>query len=443
MMAVSPFDGALTRGLYGDAEVAGLFGGSAEVRSMLLVEGALARVEGRLGIIPETSGRAIERAAREVAIDPAALGDGMASAGVPVPALVAAFRRELGPEHGAWLHWGATSQDLVDTGLVLRLRRVLDILDARLERLVAALGAEAERHRDTVIAARTRFRIATPTTLGAKIAVWTMPLVRHRARLAELRPRLLRVSLAGASGTNAALRGRGAEVMAGVAAELGLAPSDVPWHAARDGIAELGGWLALVTGSLGKLGQDLILLGQSEVGEVTAGSGGGSSTMPHKANPVGAEALVTLARLNAGTLGQLHQAMLHAEERDGTALGLEWFALPSMAVAAAAATRIAGELVAGLAVHPDRIAATFAADRGMMLAEAAVFALAERMPRPDAQALVGEAVAAASEGGTLAAALAERVPEVDWGAVLDPARQTGDAAALVDRLRAAIATGRA
>ena len=195
-------------------------------------------------------------------------------------------------------------------------------------------------------------------------------------------------------------------------------------------------------GRLGKVGQDLILLGQSEVGEVTAGAGGGSSTMPHKANPVAAEALVTLARLNAGRVGDLHQAMLHAEERDGSALGLEWFALPAMCAAAGAATRHALALAETLEAQPERIAATFAADRGLMLAEAAVFALAERMPRPEAQALVGEAVKAAAAGGTLAEALAARAPEVDWARVLEPARQTGDAEALVDRLREAIASGR-
>jgi 3-carboxy-cis,cis-muconate cycloisomerase len=250
------------------------------------------------------------------------------------------------------------------------------------------------------------------------------------------------VSLGGASGTNAALQGSGAEVMRALAAALALEPSEVPWHAARDGIAELGGWLALVTGSLGKLGQDLVLLART--GEVTAGAGGGSSTMPHKANPVKAEALVTLARLNASALGGLHQAMPHAEERDGAALALEWFELPAMCAAAGAATRLALPLAEGLAAHPDRIAATFAADRGLMLAEAAVFALAARMPRPQAQALVAEAVQAVRAGpGTLADALAERAPGEDWPRLLDPARQTGDAAALVDALRAAAASGRA
>jgi 3-carboxy-cis,cis-muconate cycloisomerase len=166
--------------------------------------------------------------------------------------------------------------------------------------------------------------------------------------------------------------------------------------------------------------------------------------MPHKANPVAAEALVTLARLNAGAVGQLHQAMVHAQERDGTALGLEWFALPSMCAAAGAATRHALALAETLAAHPHRIAATFAADRGLMLAEAAVFVLAERMPRPEAQALVAEAVTAVAAGeGTLAEALAAKIPDLPWSELLDPARQTGDAAALVDALHAAISGGRA
>ena len=174
---------------------------------------------------------------------------------------------------------------------------------------------------------------------------------------------------------------------------------------------------------------------------MTAGTGGGSSTMPHKANPVGAEALVTLARLNAQALGELHQAMVQRRSATGRRWALEWFALPAMCAATGAATRHALALAEGLAAHPERIAATFEADRGLMLAEAAVFALAATMPRPEAQALVAGAVRAARDGGgTLAAALAARAPGLDWPAVLDPARHTGEAAALVDRLQAAVAS---
>jgi 3-carboxy-cis,cis-muconate cycloisomerase len=439
-MAVSPFDSALWAGFWGDPEIGPFFSDAAEIHAMLAVEGALARVQGALGIIPGPSAAAIAESAAKTEIDPSELAPGAAKAGAPVPALVAALRGRLDAEHAAWVHWGATTQDIMDTGLVLRLTGVLAVLDGRLERLVAALAGQAAAQRDTVIAARTRGQIAMPTTLGAKIAVWTMPLIRHRARLAELRPRVLCVSLAGAAGTNAALAGRGREVMAALAADLKLAPAEMPWHAARDGIAELGGWLALVTGSLGKIGQDLLQLGASEVGEVTAGTGGGSSTMPNKANPVAADALVTLARLNASALGTLHQAMVATQERDGVAWALEWFALPAMCAAAGAATRHALALADGLAAHPERIAATFAEDRGMMLAEAAVFALAEKMPRPEAQALVYAAVAAARDGGgRLAEALADRAPDIAWPAVFDPSRHTGDAGALVDRLLEATA----
>lgn len=437
---ISPFDGEITSGLYGDTEVAALFSGEAEVRAMLRVEGALAAAEAALGVIPESAGRAIQAASATVEIPPAALAAGMASAGVPVSALVKEFRAELPPEVGQWVHWGATSQDVVDTGLVLRLREVLDLLDARLVALIAALGRSALEHRDTVIAARTRFQVATPTTLGAKVAVWTAPLIRHRERLAELRPRLLRVSLAGASGTNAALQGRGEAVMTGLAEALGLTPSSIPWHASRDTMLELGSWFAQVTGSLGKMGADLIILGQSEIGEVTAGIGGGSSTMPHKANPVIPETLVALARVTAGSLGTLGQAMVHSQERDGTGFGVEWFTLPAMAVAAGAATRHGLSLAGTLKAHPDRIARTFEGDRGMMMAESAVFALAETMPRPEAQALVTAAVKVAGRDGSLAQSLADTAPGYDWPALLDPSRGTGDAGRIVDRLQATIAS---
>ena len=438
-MSVSPFDGALWTGFWGDPEIGPLFTDAAEIEAMLAVEGALARVQGALGIIPNASAEAIAAAARSTVIPPADLAAGVAAAGMPVPALVAAFRRTLPAEHAPWVHWGATTQDIIDTALVLRLARVLDLLDARLARLATTLADQAARHRDTVIPARTRGQIAMPTTLGAKIAVWTMPLLRHRTRLAELRPRVLLVSQAGAAGTDAALDGRGQDVMAALAADLGLAPSPIPWHAARDGIAELGGWLSLVTGSIGKIATDLLQLGASEVGEVTAGAGGSSSTMPNKANPVAADALVALARFNAQALGNLHQAMLVTQERDGAAWGLEWLTLPQMCMAAGAATRHALALAETLAAHPDRIAATFAEDRGLMLAEAAVFALAEDMPRPDAQALLYKAVADVRDGApTLADALSARAPGRDWPTILAPALAIGDAGVLVDHLQAAL-----
>lgn len=432
-MAITPFDSALWRDLYGDAELQQLFTDSAEVRAMLLFEGALARVQGRLGIIPELSAAYIDRASMEVVIDPSGLAAGTAEAGVHAPALVDAFRAAMeAPEHAAHIHHGATSQDVVDTGLVLRLRRVLDIMDARLEAVIAALDDKARAEAETVMAARTRSQIATPTTLGAKIAVWRAPLARCRARLAELRPRLLRVSLGGASGTLAAMGPKGPEVAAALAVELRLTHDPVPWHAARDNIAELGSLMTLISGALGKIGVDLIGLMQSEVREVSAGIGGSSSTMPHKANPVGPEVLIALARANSGIVGRLYEAQLHAQEREGAAWALEWLTLPQVIVATGASLRHAQGLVETLEARPDAMAAHIAGTNGLMLAEAATFALAEHMPRPKAQALVKAACkTATAEGRHLRDVLAEASDApVDWAAVFDPAGYVGNAVAV-------------
>ncbi len=441
-MPATPFDSTITGGLFGDAELAGLFTDSAEIRAMLLVEGTLAKVQGALGIIPETSGRFLHRASIETPLDAALLTQGTTETGVPVPALVTAFRDALkAPEHAKYLHWGATSQDIADTGLVLRLRRVIEIFDTRLVALTATLADKARLNRDIPMAARTRSQIATPTTFGARIAVWASPLPRHRARLAELRPRLLQVSLAGASGTLAALEGRGREVAEGLGRELDLGVPDLPWHAARDSVVELGQIAALIAGSLAKLGTDLIAMTQSETGEVSIGAGGGSSTMPHKSNPVGAEALVTIGRLTAGLSGTLAGALPHAQERDGAAWALEWASLPQILIATAAALAHAQRLAESLEAQPEAMRRNIEATNGLIFAEAASFALAATMPRPEAQALVKEACReAAASGHDLRAVLESRTaPGIDWDTVFDPLAQSGEARALVDRFLASLA----
>lgn len=419
----------LTDGLFGDDGLDGVLNAPAQLSAMLQAEAALARVQGRLGIIPEGAAAAISGTALALRPDPAALLAATATAGIAAQALVGALKAAC-PDHADWVHFGATSQDIQDTALVLQLREALTILEARLSGLAGTLAARARETAGQSIPARTRFQIAAPTTLGAKIAVWRAPLARDLDRLAELRPRLLNVSLYGAAGTGAALAPRMAEIRAALAAELGLGAPPIPWHAARDSLCELGGWLALVTGSLGKIGVDLILLGQSEIAEVSAGAGGGSSTMPQKSNPVAAEALVTIARLNAGDLGTLHQAMIHAQERDGSAMAIEWRLLPAMLIRTGAALRLAQGLAETLAPRPDRIACSFARDRGAMLAEAAGFHLARHIPRAEALRIVGAALAdlAADDTETLAGALARRAPGHDWGRILAPAANTGDAA---------------
>ncbi|MCQ0971634.1 lyase family protein [Paracoccus sp. TK19116] len=422
----------LADAILGDPETLALIDGDAQIRAMLQVEVALATAQARLGMIPDDAARAIAAAAQGLIPDPDEMRKGTASAGIAAQPVVNALKSAC-PDHAGHVHFGATSQDIVDSALVLALREALTLLAARLQAVTDTLDRRADDFADQAIPARTRFQNAMPTTLGAKIAVWRAPLVRDSERLEELRPRLLVLSLHGAAGTSAAFGENGPALRKALADNLGLTAPDLPWHATRDTMVELGNWLALVTGSLGKMGADLILMGQSGIGEVMAGAGGASSTMPQKANPVAAEALVSIARLNAGAIGTLHQAMIHAQERDGSALAIEWAVLPDMLVRTGAALRLAQDLVETLRPNADLIEASFATDRGMMMAEAAGFALAREMPRKDALALVARALRAVAEGAaaTLPDALDDIAPrDGGWSAFLTPDHTWGEAAAM-------------
>jgi 3-carboxy-cis,cis-muconate cycloisomerase len=342
---VSGFEHPWLAGLLGDEETAALIGPDAEVAAMVHFEVALAEAEAERGVIPREAGARIAAALAGFRPDIDALRAGTARDGVVVPELVRQLRDAAGAE-AAWVHFGATSQDVIDTALVLRLKPVLALHEARLAALVAALDELAARCGDRPLMARTRMQAAIPITAGDRIASWRAPLARGIERLAALRDELLVVQFGGAAGTLDRLGAEAAAVRAGLAARLGL--RDAPqWQSQRDRIAALGGWLALVTGSLGKLGQDVALMAQ-DGGEIRLTGGGGSSAMAHKQNPVMAEVLVALARFNAAQVGGLHQAMVHEQERSGAAWTLEWLLLPPMLLATGAALRTAARLVAAI-----------------------------------------------------------------------------------------------
>lgn len=430
-MPASPLDSALYRGLLGDDETARLFTDSAELRAMLLVEGALAQAQGALGLIPKESAAFLHRACHEVQIDPAALAERIAKDAVPVPALVDATRKALeAPAHAQYLHWGATSQDIIDTGLILRLRQTLTIHEARLVALTKALGVLAKAHSTTPMAARTYGQAATPTSFGAVVASWGAPLLRHLQRLEELRPRLLVVSLSGASGTLSAMGPEGAAVRAELARALGLGDPGASWHSQRDRITELAGWMTGLTTSLGKMGEDLILLTQTGIEEVALGQGGGSSTMPQKQNPVAPSVLVALARQAAALNAGLQGANVHALQRDATAWVTEWMALPQLVIGTGAALVRAASLAATLDPDAARMRAALEGGLGLVHAEALSFALARQMPRPEAQAAVKALTREARESLTPLPELAARDwPGTDWSALLSAEGQLGCAPA--------------
>lgn len=437
-MTVSLFDSEIHGRLFADGAINGLFSDDAVIRAMVDFEVALARVEARLGIIPGDAAQAIEAAAAAFTPDMADIAAGAEGAGVPVVPLVQQLRAAAGGVAAGYVHWGATSQDVIDTGFAIRLKEVFGLLSDRLDALMDQLAALANEHRGTVMAGRTRSQQAAPTTFGLKAATWLDSLIGNRDRLAEIRPRVLAVQFGGATGNLSALGTDGIEVMEGLAAELGLTAPAAPWTSQREAMAELANWFSLLTGTIGKMGQDLMLLAFNEVAEVRPGAGGGSSTMPQKANPVGCEVMVTAARLNATLISAVHQALIQEHERGGPGWQLEWATLPQMAASAGGALKHAVAVTADIEVRADRMRANLDASGGLILAEAARFALADHMPRDKAQALIKEAcTAVAQTGRPLMQILAERTgAPVDWDAVADPANYLGVTDALIDRILA-------
>ena len=335
-------------GLVGDPEIEAEIGPERVMVHMLAFERALARASAEEGVIPEAAAGPIEGACDAFRPDHPGLREATARDGVVVPELVRQLRAHVPEPHRAHLHHGATSQDIIDTAQALALRSANDVLAARIRDLLSGLDDLAARFGAHTLTGRTRMQAAAPIAGAQRIATWRAPLARHADRLERVRRQVEILHLGGAAGDRAVLGDAGAAVAARMAAALGLHDTGDVRHAARDGLADYAGWLSLVTGSLGKMGQDVALMAQDEVAEIALSSAGGSSAMPHKRNPVKAEALVALARFNAVQVSGAHHALVHEQERSGAAWTLEWMILPAMLVATGAATRTALELIGSI-----------------------------------------------------------------------------------------------
>ena len=331
-------------GLFGDDRIAELLSAEASLANMLRVEAAFARAQGTAGAIDKDLAEAAASGIAACEITPKELRTGTARDGVPVPALVQLLKARLPETLHPAIHAGLTSQDVVDTALVLALVPALAELQSRLSAMIEALEALDHQFGARRLMGRTRMQAALPIAASARIAAWRDPLLRHQTRLEELKPRVLVLQLGGAAGDRAAFGEKGPEISAAMAAMLELQDSPGSWHTGRDGIAELAGWLSLVSGTLGKIGQDIALMAQQGIDDITLSGGGGSSAMPHKQNPVQAELLVALARFNAVQLSGLHLALNHEQERSGAAWALEWMLLPRMMMATARALAVGREL---------------------------------------------------------------------------------------------------
>ncbi|MFB4371249.1 MULTISPECIES: 3-carboxy-cis,cis-muconate cycloisomerase [unclassified Pseudomonas] len=423
-----------------------VFSDQGRVQGMLDFEAALARAEAAAGVIPQAVVADIEAACRAELYDFDALAVAIGSAGNSAIPLVKALGKRIAasnPEAERYVHLGATSQDAMDSGLVLQLRAAIDLLEKDLDALSRQLATQAQRHAATPMAGRTWLQHATPVTLGMKIAGWLGAIDRHRQRLDEIKPRLLCLQFGGASGSLAALGDKAWPVAGALAAELDLQLPEQPWHTQRDRLVEFASLLGLIAGSLGKLGRDLSLLMQTEAGELfepSAPGKGGSSTMPHKRNPVGAAVLIGAATRAPGLVATMFAAMPQEHERSLGLWHAEWETLPELCCLVSGALQQALILVPGLEVDAERMATNLELTRGLVLAEAVSIALAQRIGRDAAHHLVEQCCKqAVKEGAHLRAVLganaevSAQLSADELDRLLDPAHYLGQAQRWVDR----------
>lgn len=338
------FDHPFLSRLLGDEPVAELLSAEADIAAMVEFEIALARATAAEGVISEAACDAIVSGLADFKPDFTALNQSTERDGVVIPGLLKQLRAKLGDEAAEALHFGATSQDAVDTSFSVRALKVLELLENDLTEVIEKLNRLDQRDGEKTVMAHTRMQAAMPVSVSRKIASWRDPLLRHSERLDQVKQEIGLLHFGGPVGTLNKLEDKGVAVSMRLASALGLQPSNNVRHTERDGLADLANWLSLVTGSLGKTGADIVLFAQQEMDEIELSKGGGSSAMPHKVNPVAAETLVALARFNAMLLPGMHLSMVHENERSGSAWTLEWMVLPQMMLAAGAAIRTADTL---------------------------------------------------------------------------------------------------
>lgn len=345
-MSISPFDHPFLSGLIGDEEAAPWFSAESDIAAMLQFESALAKAQAAENIIESASSEAIEKVCQAFSPDMSALESAVALDGVVIPELIRQLREIVPQEHRASLHLGATSQDVIDTSLMIRLKPVMARLETGLTDIIGELGQLETTFGNNSLMGHTRMQAAIPITVGDRIESWRTPLLRHRKRLDILKLEFPIIQFGGAAGTLEKLGDQGPAVRKRMAALLGL--HDTPqWHSQRDIIVEFANFLSLISGSLGKIGQDIALLAQGST-ELKLSGGGKSSAMPHKQNPVLAELLVALARYNATQVSGMHHALVHEQERSGAAWTLEWMILPSMVATTTTALRSADSLLGSI-----------------------------------------------------------------------------------------------
>ena len=445
-MTATAIDSIVFRDIFSTPEMRHMFSDETRTKFYLDIEAALARVQARLGIIPERAAQEIVRQCKVENIDFAKLKVQTERIGYPVLGVVQQIVALCADGLGEWCHWGATTQDITDTATVMQIRAALVLVEQDIEAIAASLAALARRYRDTPMAGRSNLQQAVPITFGFKAAALLAAMQRHRARLAELRPRVLAGQFAGAAGTLSSLGKDGLKVQAGLMRELELGEPEIAWHTVRDRIGEVGCFLGLVTGTLGKIAMDVKLLMQTEVAEVFepfhAGRGS-SSTMPQKRNPVSSLYIHANAAMVRQHVAALLEAAVADHERSTGPWEIEWIALPEIFCLAAGALAQSRHLVAGLEVDAERMRTNLDMTNGQIVSEAVMMGLGPHLGRQRAHDLVYDICReVVTSGRPLLDLLAENaeitrhVSRAELAKLTDPANYLGLAGEMVDRVLA-------
>jgi 3-carboxy-cis,cis-muconate cycloisomerase len=445
-MTATALDSAIFRDIFSTAEMRHVFSDEARTGYYLEIEAALARAQARLGIIPEKAAKEIVRQCRIENIDLARLKQQTERIGYPILGVVQQIVDLCADGLGEWCHWGATTQDITDTAAILQIRAALDLVEKDMEAIAAALADLSRRYRDTPMAGRSNLQQAVPLTFGFKTAALLAAMQRHRERLAQLRPRVLVGEFGGAVGTLASLGADGLKVQAELMKELGLGQPEIAWHTVRDRIGEVGCFLGLVTGTLGKISMDVKLLMQTEVAEVYEPfheARGSSSTMPQKRNPISCLYIHSTVALVRQHVAALLEAAVADHERSTGPWEIEWISLPEIFLLASGALAQTRLLVAGLEVDAERMRLNLDLTRGMIVSEAVMMGLAPHLGRQRAHDLVYDIcrkVAATGEPlvDLLAqdADIARHLTRKELEAMCDPGRYLGLAGEMVDKVLA-------
>jgi 3-carboxy-cis,cis-muconate cycloisomerase len=415
------------------------------IKAMLQFEAGLAKAEAQTGVIPQGAARKIEAQCRTEQFDLAAITKQAALAGnlaIPLVKLLTESVERQDRNAARFVHWGATSQDAIDTGTVLQLRDALALIEKDLAKLISTLADVANAHRKTVMAARTWMQQALPTTFGFIVAGWLDAILRDRRRLIEIRPRILSMQFGGAVGTLAALRGNGPVVAKALATELKLTLPVVPWHTHRDRMVEAAAFFSILTGTLGKIARDISLHSQTEIGELSepARPGrGGSSTMPHKRNPVACSVVLAASTRVPGLLSAMLSAMQQEQQRGLGNWQVEWETLPEIVRLCGGALHHMAEMLPHLEVHSQRMEQNLNATDGLIFAEAVTMALADRMGKMPAHLLVEAACEKSVQEHRPLQELLRNEPGIhghlapaDLESLFDPRNCLGSAEAFVD-----------